>query len=462
MIDLIGRFHPVLVHLPIGIFTLVLFMEAIASAERFKFLLASLKFMLLAGIITAILSLVTGYCLSLEGSNNEDRVSNHQWTAIATTLLFVLYLLFREKLLIRRYVQFLSLALLLSMLVWTGHQGGALTHGEDFLTAGLLQPSQPSNDALSFTDINRAVVYKDIVQYTLNQKCVQCHGAEKQKGKLRLDAQEWIAAGGKSGKIINTSEPRKSELIRRILLDDIDEHHMPPKEKEQLTDAEKEIFRWWINTGASYAKSVVALKPDERIIKSLNSFKENNSSESKDVFKQRPAVEPIDQATKLVLEKMGWVLSPVSKNDNHLRLTAYNLEVPFKEAFEPLSRIEENIVELKLSFTKATDVDLKRLEKLKNVEKLWLDHTDITDLTIQQLLAMKQLEYLNIVSTNVTAAGTRQLFKLANLKQLYLQGTKITPQDRLDIERTGNSIKMNFGDSMKPATTDTIFQKKTG
>lgn len=461
MIELIGRLHPVLVHLPIGIFTIVIFIEAIGTAERFKFLLPSLRFMLLVGIITAFLSLATGYCLSLEGSNNEDRVSNHQWTAICTTLLFVAYLLLRNTIVVKRYLQYFSLAFLLSMLIWTGHQGGSLTHGEDFLSAGLIQQSQPSKDELAFTDINQAVVYKDIVQYTFNQKCVQCHGAEKQKGKLRLDAQQWIEAGGKTGKLIDVKEPGQSELIKRIMLDDIDEHHMPPKEKEQLTDAEKEIFKWWINTGASFAKSVVALQPDEKMIKSLNRFKDSYQSTDEPLVKIRPVVEPIDQTTKMALEKMGWVVSTVSTKDNHIRLTAFNLEVPLKDAFSMISRIEENIVELKLSFTTATDADIKRLSNLKNIEKLWLDHTEISDLSISQLLGLDQLEYLNIVSTKVSFVGMKELLKLPHLKMLYVKGTKISPEDRLKLEMISNKVKLNFGDSMKSVVTDTIFLKKT-
>jgi hypothetical protein len=128
------------------------------------------------------------------------------------------------------------------------------------------------------------------IKYTLNQKCVQCHGSDKQKGKLRLDDLNWIKTGGKNGNLINVNNPAEGELIKRILLDDIDEHHMPPKEKAQLTDAELVIFQWWINTGASFDKSVAALAPDEKVIKALASFKTENQNQEKAIIKTRESI----------------------------------------------------------------------------------------------------------------------------------------------------------------------------
>jgi len=90
-----------------------------------------------------------------------------------------------------------------------------------------------------------------------------------------------------------------------------------------------------------------------------------------------------------------------------------------------------------------------------------LDHTETTDLAMAQVINMEQLEYLNIVSTNITVVGMKGLLKLPNLKMLYLQGTKISPQDRLEMETISKKVKLNFGDSMKSAVTDTIFLKKT-
>ena len=461
LIELIGRFHPVFVHLPIGIFVLVIVMDGLTRFDKFAYLSASIRLILGIGILSAILSLVTGYTLSLEGSNNQDLVDNHQWTAIGTTALFTAYYFLRNKLIAKRLAHTYTLMLLLLMLAWTGHQGGSLTHGEGFLTDGILETKTIAETQLNIKDINQAVVYKDLVQYTLNQKCVQCHGSEKQKGKLRLDDLNWIKTGGKNGNLINANNPADGELIKRILLDDIDEHHMPPKEKAQLTDAELVIFQWWINTGASFDKSVASLAPDEKVIKALASFKEENQTQVKTTIKKREPIKPIDKQIQERLEKMGWVVSPIALDDHHIRLTGYNIDTSLNDALALASQISDHIIELKLSFSAIKDNDLNNLSKFKQLEKLWLDHTAISDISLKQLMSMKNLEYLNIVGTNTTAKGLRTLIQLPALKMIYAQGIKITGEEKFALQAVQSNTKLYFGDSMKSAITDTLFAKKT-
>ena len=460
LIELIGRFHPVLVHLPIGIFVLVIFMDGLTKFDKFTYLSASIRLILGIGILSAILSLVTGYTLSLEESNNQDLVDNHQWTAIGTTALFTAYYFLRQKLIAKRLAHTYTLLLLLVMLAWTGHQGGSLTHGEGFLTEGIFETKTTTETQLNIKDINQALVYKDLVQYTLNQKCVQCHGAEKQKGKLRLDDLTWIKAGGKNGNLINTSNPADGELIKRILMDDIEEHHMPPKEKTQLTDAELVILQWWINAGASFDKSVAALTPDAKVMKALASFKAENQNQEKAIIKTRESIKPLEKKIQEKLEKMGWVISPVASDDNHIRLTGYNIEISLKDALASAAEISEHVIELKLSFSALQDNDLNNLSKLKNLEKLWLDHTGIADNALKQATALNNLEYLNIVGTKTTASGVKNLMNLPKLKMIYLKGTKITAEEKLALESMKSNAKLYFGDSMKSAITDTLFVKK--
>lgn len=460
LIELIGRFHPVLVHLPIGIFVLVIVMDGLVRFDRFAYLSASIRMILGLGILSAVFSLVTGYTLSLEGSNNQDLVDNHQWTAIGTTSLFTAYYFLRQKLMAQRLAHGFLLMLLLAMLAWTGHQGGSLTHGEGFLTEGIIETKITTEKQLDIKDINQALVYKDLVQYTLNQKCVQCHGSEKQKGKLRLDELSWIKAGGKNGNLINVDNPAEGELIKRILLDDIDEHHMPPKEKTQLTDAELVIFQWWINAGASFDKSVAALAPDAKVIKALATFKEENQAQETSNKKSRKSIDPLDEQKKEKLEKLGWVVSTIAIDDHHIRLTGYNLEGSVKNALNAAAEISDYVVEMKLSFSGLKDNDLSKLSEFNNIEKLWLDHTGISDISLNLVKALENLEYLNIVGTNSTSKGLKFLMQMPKLKMIYAQGTKIPVEERIALKELQSNTKLYFGDSMKSAITDTLFAKK--
>lgn len=89
------------------------------------------------------------------------------------------------------------------------------------------------------------------VRPILSDKCFHCHGpdAKKRQADLRLDDRDTAV---KAGAIV-LGKPDESELVRRILSDDIDER-MPPASSKlgQLTEQEVATLRRWIEQGAEY------------------------------------------------------------------------------------------------------------------------------------------------------------------------------------------------------------------
>src|SRR5262245_37159138 len=67
---------------------------------------------------------------------------------------------------------------------------------------------------------------KDILPI-LEKQCFKCHGAEKQKGKMRLDSRDAALKGGKAGPALVAGDASKSELIRRVNLPKSDDDFMP-------------------------------------------------------------------------------------------------------------------------------------------------------------------------------------------------------------------------------------------
>ncbi len=91
------------------------------------------------------------------------------------------------------------------------------------------------------------------IQPLLAQKCLECHGPDKQKGGLRLDIREDATKALESGeRAISPHRPDASELLRRVLSDDPD-LKMPPK-GDRLTSAAADSFRAWIREGAPYSQ----------------------------------------------------------------------------------------------------------------------------------------------------------------------------------------------------------------
>ena len=60
--------------------------------------------------------------------------------------------------------------------------------------------------------------FESKVRLLLASKCVQCHGAEKQKGELRLDSIAAMLKGGESGPAVVPAKPHQvSEVLNRRL-----------------------------------------------------------------------------------------------------------------------------------------------------------------------------------------------------------------------------------------------------
>ena len=93
------------------------------------------------------------------------------------------------------------------------------------------------------------VDYQKQIRPILEDRCCDCHGEEKAKGKLRLDSVIGILRGGESGEpLLVRGDSAKSHLIKRVTAENSKEV-MPPK-GDRLTDGQLELLRAWIDSGA--------------------------------------------------------------------------------------------------------------------------------------------------------------------------------------------------------------------
>ncbi len=90
----------------------------------------------------------------------------------------------------------------------------------------------------------------------LSDKCFQCHGqdARARKADLRLDI-EGDAKRTKDGIApIVPGKAEASEIIKRIVTLDPDEHMPPAKSHKEVTPRQLELLKAWINAGAKWAQ----------------------------------------------------------------------------------------------------------------------------------------------------------------------------------------------------------------
>ncbi len=97
------------------------------------------------------------------------------------------------------------------------------------------------------------VTYAKDIKPIFDKSCIKCHGAEKQKGKLRLDS---LAAALKGGddKVVMPGDSAGSILVHNVAhIGDEDDFMPPPDNKDKIPPLSAEqigLIRAWIDQGA--------------------------------------------------------------------------------------------------------------------------------------------------------------------------------------------------------------------
>lgn len=88
------------------------------------------------------------------------------------------------------------------------------------------------------------------VRPLLDATCVECHGPDKVKARLRMDSIAGLQQGGKSGALMVPGDPESSLLMRRVL--GLDDEDQMPLDNDPLTPEQLDILRRWIAEGGHY------------------------------------------------------------------------------------------------------------------------------------------------------------------------------------------------------------------
>ncbi|HEY1056342.1 MAG TPA: DUF2231 domain-containing protein, partial [Emticicia sp.] len=187
-----GRFHPLLVHLPIGFLIIVGVFEILKITGRLSISQDIIKVILLVSAISATFACIAGYFLSLEGGYNEEMLEEHKmqgiWLAVFCWIAWLAKNTWlNERVGINKVLYAPALILSLILMMVAGHHGGNLTHGETYLTDNTPQPfrawlgmpektekeSESKATQPKIQNINEAMVYQDIIRPIFKQKCEQ-------------------------------------------------------------------------------------------------------------------------------------------------------------------------------------------------------------------------------------------------------------------------------------------------
>ncbi|MGA0559425.1 c-type cytochrome domain-containing protein [Larkinella sp. VNQ87] len=463
-----GRFHPLIVHLPIGFLLIAGLLELDRVTRRQRVSSHTITLILFWSAVSATMACIFGYMLSLGGGYEEETLNNHMWQGIGVAVFaWIAWAVKHERIGPRiRFgplFYFPALGLSLLLLLAAGHEGGSLTHGSDFLTQYTPEPFRslagipPREEEVAgfepIADVNQAMVYQQIVHPILKTRCVQCHNPEKSKGDLRLDTPDMIRKGSEDGPVVQPGKADQSRLVKVCLLPEEDDHHMPPKGKTQLTENQIALLSWWINEGAPFDKKVAELKVTDAIKPALASLGSGSASGGQQVASGPAPESPVltmklpaaDPKAIEELRKTGLLVLPLSKEQNQLEVSAVNARTFNDAQAAALPKLNQQIVWLKLGDTEVSDATLAQVAQLKNLQKLHLEQTKVTDNGLKNLKNLPYLEYLNLYGTGVTDAGLKELAGMKNLKTVYLWQTKVTDEGVAELKKALPNLEVNMG-----------------
>lgn len=454
MMQFIGHFHPVIVHMPIGIMLLGGFLLFYQGPQLNKFdKVISLAF--LVGSISATLACFTGWLLAQSGEFDSVLIQKHQWVGIATAAIgWTIYF--------NKYKKVLAISLVVLIII-TGHLGTTLTHGENYLFSSNKEENieqiniivakknetvLKSKDSIKIVSYN---VYKEEIKPILQVRCYNCHGPLKQKGGLRLDSESFIKKGGKEDIVLVVNNPLKSKMYTNLVLPMEDDKHMPPKGKHQLTNQEITTIKQWIANGASFEDKIDTITnslkestADSVHLMEINKVKAVGTKLLSVVKENMPIA--INNATIELFKNKNIILTSLGEGSNFIVANFINA-VPFNsEDIADLKLIKNQLSVLKLSNLPIKDSDIKIISNFKNITRLNLENTAITDESITYLNQLPKLEQLNLYGTNITDESLKQLSMYKNLSVLYFWKTKVTKAGIENFVKIKPNVKIEMGD----------------
>lgn len=438
-----GRFHSLIVHLPIGFLILGAAFFLLSYFKKYNFLINALPIILTLGAISALFSVIIGVFLAKEGGYPEQTLFWHRWMGIAVALGSFGALYFVRKVLKTENPETNSINLqkenkkriglvlggLVLLISITGHLGGTLTHGEnylveyapEFLKNLILNGEGEKSKSPMPSDPDSTLVFQHILSPAITQKCASCHNESEKKGGLDLSRIEAMEIGGDNGPVFEKGSPHLSELFTRVTLDPSSRKYMPPK-GDPLSFSEITLLSFWIENGMPLDLSVTSEEIPENI--KLLIQEAYQVSTQKKPYYEKVQVELVAEEVLNSIRENGFKVDAISEENNLLEVVAKGKLT--QENINSLQAIQGQITWLDLGESGIEDSWLSSFDQFSNLTRLVLDNNSITDKAMVPIGKLEHLESINLYNTSVGDSGLKILLTPKSLKRIYLWNTKVS------------------------------------
>ncbi len=419
----VGRWHPLLIHFPIVLLLICAFLGLMNKKIP--------KVLLTFSVLTALLTAISGFFLGQENSANGELLFWHQWLGGALALLAAVWYWLEgiqfDKPIFNKALQ----VILVGLIIFTGHYGGMVTHGEDFLALPIekREAEIPENP----------LIYDDVVARILDKKCVSCHNPNKKKGELLMTSLDNLLAGGEVRNTVVPGNPQESEIIRRLHLPFEDEEHMPPEGKQPLDPNEIQILERWISLGASDTLRIQHLEPSEPLVDLINELMMPDPMEK---WAKLPIVA---DSTLRRLSSDYVTIRRVAAGINAVSVNLYKSPTYRLAQLTSLQSIAEHIVQLDASGLPIGQEEMNFFASCPNLEWLEIDQTPITDVEMDTLKVLSKLKMLKVYNTPIGDQSIPVLKKMEALKQVYLWNTAMSVDALRDLQKEKPALFIDSG-----------------
>ncbi|MFZ1456679.1 MAG: FN3 associated domain-containing protein [Saprospiraceae bacterium] len=421
-----GRMHPLMLHLPIGMFVIYLLLYLLKNSFSAPDFDRVLDFILLVTGFFAFITAISGSLLSHEPEAYDiSELAFHRNTGFGFAMgVYLLYTIGSKFTALGKVL----LAINTILLIIAGHKGAEITHGKSFLF--------PKSDSDDIAVDSNTTVFTSVVEPILEKKCYTCHNEEKTKGDLIMTDSVSMMKGGESGRILIPGNADSSFMVQSFLLPIEDEKHMPPDGKPQLTAQEKEILIAWINAGASYSMTANAYVAEEP----LRKLYEANVKTKKDKIY---TFSDLDSKTLASFNTHYMSVRPLNAGSPAVKASLFLASAYSPEHLKTLLKAKQQLIHLHLADMPVTDADLESVSQFTVLEKLILNGTKITDQGVLKLASLGHLEDLSLANTNVTKAIEPLFGNIKTLKQIFISDTKIPDQTVSEWQKKYPAITFN-------------------
>jgi len=331
----IGRFHPIILHLPIGGLAALFVMEIINSYRPQLNLDSACSILLWFSVVTVIPSAVLGFMLASSGNYDDELLNLHKWLGWLTALVCVWLVYFNSK---SKKIYRVFLYTNVIFLLFAGHFGGQLTHGKDYLTKYMpmsMKKVLNIDDERNYLVIDRKIdsfstgstYYTNQIKPIIENYCYKCHGQEKQKGDISFYNIDWDMVNGFDAEKWN------------MMLNEINLGEMPPSDEPQLSQDDRRILVDWITENLD--KAANAKETDSKLVmrRQTKSQYTNSLNEILGVYINFGDILPDDGKSKMGFTNNGNILQTSSLHiDYYQKLAREALDKALVKGEKPKSR----------------------------------------------------------------------------------------------------------------------------